>query len=819
MSETLRQTIYQALADVRLIDPHTHIQPHAPASSTLADLLGYHYYTELAHSAGLSREVIEEPGLSPREKVGRLVAGLEPLENTAQYSWLIEICRRFFDFDGDRLDTSNWEQVYDAAEAKMQIADWPDMVLEKSGVEAVFLTNDFDDPLEGFDTQKYIPCLRTDDLVFHLGRHEVRERLAVCSNIDLTNLADLRAALESRFEHFVSRGARACAISLPPRFTPSAVPDGRAATALEAILREGTAAAAAHHDALARRVFWTLAELCDAYGLPFDLMIGVNRGVYPGGVYQGQDLYDSRVSLIQYRDLFNSFPDVRFPVSVLASVTNQELVSYAWIFPNVITNGHWWYSNTPSFIERDAAARLEAVPQTKQIGYYSDAYKLEFVWPKFDMYRKILAKILAESFVIDRGWSETRAIELGARILRDNVERCFPPLRTPAAAARDTPPASHLEPESLAPESPSPESPAIGLPAGSAVVAPAAGEIAGVFVEETADAAPVPAQEAPVPAQEAPVPAEEIPGEEIPGEEIVATPAAEVAFDHHQEHLDEQDDHELWHAAEANAAHEAEPDPSLDPESPADPEVLPDPESLTPSDPDDESEPPLVTVVEDAEEDPSADVSGETLVEAERTLPETEPEPATNESTSWPEAEDETLREMKTVELEDTPTVHEAPHPTDPPPIAFDDQQEVADEQDDAELWGAATSEPAPAEPLRADAAVPQESPLDSPSFEPTAAPETDTAEIAPAASAEPTLPAEPTAAAPMEPTAAEPASNPVATPASEEAEENVVFDADQEAADEEDDALLWADEDEPPGIDRDPDKQDSDDDPTQRRP
>ncbi|MGC4002434.1 MAG: hypothetical protein QM811_04545 [Pirellulales bacterium] len=101
-------------------------------------------------------------------------------------------------------------------------------------------------------------------------------------------------------------------------------------------------------------VFWTLAEMCREYGLPFDLMIGVNRSVYPGGVHQGMDLYDSRVSLIQYRELFNAFPKVTFPISVLASVTNQELASYAWIFPNVVTNGHWWYSNTPTFIEHDA---------------------------------------------------------------------------------------------------------------------------------------------------------------------------------------------------------------------------------------------------------------------------------------------------------------------------------------------------------------------------------------------------------------------------------------------------------------------------------
>jgi glucuronate isomerase len=168
-----------------------------------------------------------------------------------------------------------------------------------------------------------------------------------------------------------------------------------------------------------------LAEYCAEYKLPFDLMIGVNRGVYEAGVYQGQDLYDSRVSLIQYKELFNAFPQVTFPLSVLASVTNQELTSYAWIFPNVVTHGHWWYSNTPTFIEYDLAARLEAVPRSKQIGYYSDMYKLEFALPKFAMYKRILAKVLAERFVIDRGWSEEAAVSFGHQVLRGNVETTF----------------------------------------------------------------------------------------------------------------------------------------------------------------------------------------------------------------------------------------------------------------------------------------------------------------------------------------------------------------------------------------------------------
>ena len=425
MTEQLRQRLYQELDTLILIDPHTHINQLAPASTTLADILGYHYYTELAHSAGLAREEIEQEGIGPREKVARLMTKMGALSNTIQYSWLLEMAQALFGFEGDVIDQDNWESLYDAAAEKMAAPDWAQQVLSKSKLEAVFLTNDFDDPLEGFDTGIYIPCLRTDDLVFKLAEPAVRSRLQQATNYSLVDLASLRNSLEALFDHFVAHQARACAISLPPGFSPTRVSDGRAATALSALLQDGNEADLNHQSAIAQYVFWTLAELCDQHRLPFDLMIGVNRSVYSAGVYQGQDLYDSRVSLIQYQELFNAFEAVTFPISVLASVTNQELTSYAWIFPNVVTNGHWWYSNTPTFIEHDAAARLEAVPRTKQIGYYSDMYKLEFALPKFNMYKRILAKILAERFVVDRGWNEENALDLGKQVLRGNVERIF----------------------------------------------------------------------------------------------------------------------------------------------------------------------------------------------------------------------------------------------------------------------------------------------------------------------------------------------------------------------------------------------------------
>ncbi len=401
-TDTLADDLYAELCRIPLIDPHSHIDPHRPVARSLDDILGYHYYTELAHSAGMSQAPLAKD-VPPRERVRAILGHMDRFDNTAQYGWFLEIARTFLGFEGDRVTAADCDWLCDVAERVFAQPDWEEQVFRRTNLESIFLTNEFDDPLAGFDTKRYVPCLRTDALVFQMHQADVRERLAKVSGVEVGDASTLRLALRYLFEHFTTWGARACAISLPPDFTPTRTEDVKRPHA----------------------VFWMLAELCREFRLPFDLMIGVNRRVYEKGVYQGQDLFDARTSLIQYRELFNAFPEVTFCISVLSSGQNQELASYSWIFPNVVTSGHWWYSNIPAHIEHDLRARLQAVPKTKQIGYYSDAYKLEFVLPKFNMYRRILARVLADDFVRPGVYSAERALEFGRVILRENVRTIF----------------------------------------------------------------------------------------------------------------------------------------------------------------------------------------------------------------------------------------------------------------------------------------------------------------------------------------------------------------------------------------------------------
>ena len=159
----------------------------------------------------------------PKARVHNLVEYLDRIDSTVQYSWLLEIARTFHGFPHDRITPGNIGELLDRANHEHDGAAWDQQVWKKSGLEAVFLTNEFDDSLEGWDTEAYVPCLRTDDLVLKLHEPRTIARLRASTGVDVQDRHSLKTAIGRLFERFVGRGARACAISLPPDFAPRRV--------------------------------------------------------------------------------------------------------------------------------------------------------------------------------------------------------------------------------------------------------------------------------------------------------------------------------------------------------------------------------------------------------------------------------------------------------------------------------------------------------------------------------------------------------------------------------------------------------------------
>src|SRR5215470_8990887 len=94
--------LFEEMSRWPIYDPHSHIDAHRPAARNLDEILGYHYYTELAHSAGMPAERVD-PAHAPQSRVRHLAEHLDQLDNTVQYSWLVEIARTFHGFIHERI--------------------------------------------------------------------------------------------------------------------------------------------------------------------------------------------------------------------------------------------------------------------------------------------------------------------------------------------------------------------------------------------------------------------------------------------------------------------------------------------------------------------------------------------------------------------------------------------------------------------------------------------------------------------------------------------------------------------------------------------
>src|SRR4051794_27648200 len=229
--------LFEEMARWPIFDPHSHIDPHRPAARNLDEVLGYHYYTELAHASGMPAALVA-PDLDPRARAENLAGHLERIDNTVQFSWLLEIARTFHQFPHERIDRLTIGDLYDRAVHDRDAEAWDREVWKATRLEAVFLTNDFDDPLEGWDVRAYVPCLRTDDLVLKLHERTTVERLRRSTGVDVQDLASLREAVGVLFERFAGRGAGACAISLPPDFSPLRASPKRGVTPVRRALHQ-----------------------------------------------------------------------------------------------------------------------------------------------------------------------------------------------------------------------------------------------------------------------------------------------------------------------------------------------------------------------------------------------------------------------------------------------------------------------------------------------------------------------------------------------------------------------------------------------------
>lgn len=104
----------------------------------------------------------------------------------------------------------------------------------------------------------------------------------------------------------------------------------------------------------------------------------------------------SQTSVRQIGEMIVRHSKLRFQCFLASSIGNQSFCTLCRELPNFSLAGYWWHNFYPAFILQMMRERLDMLPSNKQIGFFSDAYCVEWIYAKITIVRILLAEVLAE---------------------------------------------------------------------------------------------------------------------------------------------------------------------------------------------------------------------------------------------------------------------------------------------------------------------------------------------------------------------------------------------------------------------------------------
>ncbi len=129
----------------------------------------------------------------------------------------------------------------------------------------------------------------------------------------------------------------------------------------------------------------------------------------------------SQHTIGQLAEMIGRHPRLRFQCFVSSRHANQSLCTLARELPNFSLAGYWWHNFFPDIIRQVMAERLDMLPLNKQVGFFSDAYCVEWVYGKAMIVRKQLARVLAEK-VSQGQYTRNDSIAIARAILYESPQ-------------------------------------------------------------------------------------------------------------------------------------------------------------------------------------------------------------------------------------------------------------------------------------------------------------------------------------------------------------------------------------------------------------
>ena len=143
----------------------------------------------------------------------------------------------------------------------------------------------------------------------------------------------------------------------------------------------------------------------------------------------------NQTTIGQLGDMLGQHPKLQFQCFLGNLHANQSLCTLARELPNFSLAGCWWHNFFPRAIRQVISERLDMLPLNKQIGFFSDAYCVDWTYAKLTIVRKQLAQVFARK-IAQGQYTLDDALYIARQILFESPQTLLgmKPRATPAAA-------------------------------------------------------------------------------------------------------------------------------------------------------------------------------------------------------------------------------------------------------------------------------------------------------------------------------------------------------------------------------------------------
>jgi len=155
-----------------------------------------------------------------------------------------------------------------------------------------------------------------------------------------------------------------------------------------------------------------------AAGCPTGERVPDNRDAAEALPYESGSRLNQR-TIGHLAEIVARYPGLRFQCFLASRHANQSLCTLARELPNLSLAGYWWHNFFPGAIRQVIEERLDMLPVNRQIGFFSDAYCVEWSYAKKKLVGNMMAEVLAAKIEIGQ-YSVVDAVSVARSIFYDS---------------------------------------------------------------------------------------------------------------------------------------------------------------------------------------------------------------------------------------------------------------------------------------------------------------------------------------------------------------------------------------------------------------